>query len=146
MYDVTTHRVPNDDWIYWNLSDTTHVYTLQITVKHTLVSLVSLHQSSGNGSQWHKFPILCIPELFLCLNCMNSQLTHSKINSSTQQLLLQLPRQLLVIQPLHGPHRKYHFQQFLHCWVTLTCRKQLPSVAICRTLPINDCYLLEDIQ
>jgi hypothetical protein len=60
-------------------------HTIYNSLQHT-VSLLSLHQSSGTGSQWQTFPFLWVPELTPCLSHRNSQLTHSKQRHSHSRL------------------------------------------------------------
>jgi hypothetical protein len=64
---VTIHRIWIGNWIYWTLLQV--LITISLIHSLSLLSLLCLHQSlPGNGFQQQTFPLLCVPELSLCLS------------------------------------------------------------------------------
>jgi hypothetical protein len=68
--------------------------TLQsITTHFRLISLLYLHQSSGNGFQRRMFSFLWVSELFPCFSCSNYRLTDCQTVTVTATLQLAVCRQ-----------------------------------------------------
>jgi hypothetical protein len=85
-------------------------HTQQVTTAHilSLLSLLYLHQFSGNGFQRRTFPKFPRPQLPTS-HSNSSQLLNpsTPLSQSLTNQLIQLSITVLRITPRHGPHRKH---------------------------------------